>query len=58
MTQGDQSMAQYYVVLKKQAMKCSFTDQDDTICTKMLQTMSDKLRREAMLKSLTLIKLL
>lgn len=52
MRQGDLSMAKYYVVLKKQAAKCQYANQDDSIRTHILQTMKDtKLRREAMLKS-------
>ena len=48
MTQGDQTMAKYYVALKKQAEKCKFPDADDSIRSKILQTMNDKkLRREA-----------
>ena len=42
MTQGDQTMAKYYVSLKKQAEKCKFPDADDSIRSKILQTMNDK----------------
>ncbi len=59
MKQGDLTMAKYYVQLKKQADKCQFADRDDTIRTRILQTMSDKkLRREAMMKNYTLQELL
>ena len=59
MTQGDAPMATYYVDLKKQAKKCCFADEDDTIRSKILQSMSDKkLRREAMMKKYTLAQLL
>ena len=59
MTQGDLTMAKYYVALKKQAEKCQFADADDAIRSKILQSMNDKrLRREAMLKSYDLSSLL
>ena len=59
MTQGDQTMAKYYVALKKQAEKCKFPDADDSIRSKILQTMNDKkLRREAMLREYDLSNLL
>ena len=59
MTQGDRTVAQYFVELRKQADRCQFVDSDDSIRTKILQTMNDKqLRREAMLKCLSLDKLL
>ena len=50
MMQGSRSVAQYFVELRKQAYRCQFADRDDSIRTKILQTMNDKqLRREAML---------
>ena len=50
LTQGDRTVAQYFVELRKQADRCQFADRDDSIRTKILQTMNDKqLRREAML---------
>ena len=59
MDQGDLSMGQYYVKLKKQAETCHFADPNDTIRTKILQSMRGrKLRREAMLKGYTLDTLL
>ena len=59
MTQGSRSVAQYFVELRKQADRCQFADRDDSIRTKILQTMNDKqLRREAMLKCIPLDKLL
>ena len=59
LTQGDQSMATFYVSLKQQAEKCRFPDADDAIRSKILQTMVDKrLRREAMLKEFSLTKIL
>ena len=59
MTQGDRTVAQYFVELRKQADRCKFADRDDSIRTKILQTMNDKqLRREAMMKCLSLDKLL
>ena len=59
MTQGDKLMSQYHVDLRKQEEKCKFPDIDDAIRSKILQTMTDKkLRREAMLKSFNLMKLL
>ena len=59
LTQGDQSMATFYVSLKQQAEKCRFPDADDAIRSKILQTMVDKrLRREAMLKEYSLTKTL
>lgn len=52
-------VAQYYVRLRKQALKCQFADTDDAIRSKLLQTMRDnKLRREAMVKKYTLTDLL
>ena len=54
-----ESIAQYHVRLRLQVAKCSFADPDDAICSKILQTMSDKkLRREAMVKRYTLQQLL
>ena len=54
-----ESVAEYYVRLKTQARKCQFADCNDTIRSKLLQTMNDKrLRREAMTKSYTLKQLL
>ena len=48
MTQGDRTVAQYFAELRKQADRCKFADRDDSIRTKILQTMNDKqLRREA-----------
>ena len=48
-TQGDRTVEQYFVELRKQADRCQFADRDDSIRTKILQTMNDKqLRREAM----------
>lgn len=59
MSQGDRPMAENYIQLKKQAAKCQFTDEDDMIRTKILQSMNDRaLRREAMLKNFTLAQLL
>ena len=59
MTQGSRTAAQCVVELRKQADRCQFADRDDSIRTKILQTMNDKqLRREAMLKCLPLDKLL
>ena len=59
MTQGDRTVVQYLVELRKQADRCRFADRDDNIRTKILQPMNDKqLRREAMLKCLLLDKLL
>ena len=59
MTQSSRTVAQYFVELRKQADRCQFADRDDSIRTKILQTMNDKqLRREAMLKCLPLDKLL
>ena len=54
-----ESVAQYHVRLRLQVAKCGFTDPDDVIRSKILQTMRDKkLRREAMVKRYTLQKLL
>ena len=54
-----ESVSEYYVRLKTQARKCQFPDVNDTIRSKLLQTMKDrKLRREAMTKSYTLSQLL
>ena len=39
LTQGEQSMAKYYIELKKRASKCQFADAEDTIRTKILLTM-------------------
>ena len=59
MTPGDLTMAEYYVSLKQQAGKCKFPDEDDAVRTKIIQTMRDKkLRREAMLKNLSLTAIL
>lgn len=59
MEQGQLSMGQYYVKLKKQAGMCKFSDVDDAIRSKILHSMSDKkLRREAMLKEYSLTDLL
>ena len=55
----DESVAQYHVRLRLQVAKCGFTDPDDVIRSKILQTMRDKkLRREAMVKRYTLQQLL
>ena len=54
-----ESVAQYHVRLRLQVAKCSFTDPDDVIRSKILQTMRDKkLRREAMVKRYKLQQLL
>lgn len=46
-------------VLRLQVAKCGFTDPDDVIRSKILQTMRDKkLRKEAMVKRYTLQQLL
>ena len=46
-------MAQYHVRLRLQVAKCGFTDPDDVIRSKILQTMRDmKLRREAIVKDI------
>ena len=59
LTQGSKLMSEYYVTLRKQAEQCQFTDIDDMLRTKIIQTMSDKqLRREAMLNSYTLEQIL
>lgn len=43
-----ESVAQYHVRLRLQVAKCGFTDRDDVIRSKILQTMrGKKLRREA-----------
>jgi len=42
MVQGKLTMAQYYVALKKQAVTCEFPDANDSIHTKILQSMNDK----------------
>ena len=48
MTLGDRIVAPYYAELRKQADICTFADRDDSIRTKIIQTMNDKqLRREA-----------
>ena len=50
-----ESVAQYHVRLRLQVAKCGFTDSDDVIRCKILQTTRDKnLRREATLKRCTL----
>ena len=52
-------MVQYHVRLRLQVAKCGFTDPDNVIRSKILQTMRDKkLRREAMVKRYTLQLLL
>ena len=52
-------MAQYHVRLRLQVAKCGFTDPDDVIRSKILQTMRDKkLCQEAMVKRYTLQQLL
>jgi len=54
-----ESVAQYHVRLHLQVAKCGFTDPDDAIRSKILQTMRDKkLRGEAMVKRYTLQQLL
>ena len=54
-----ESVAQYHLRLWLQVAKCRFTDPDDVIRSKILQTMRDKkLRREAMVKRYTLQQLL
>ncbi|KAK3726579.1 hypothetical protein QZH41_011039 [Actinostola sp. cb2023] len=54
-----ESIAQYYVRLRIQVAKCSYSDPDDMVRSKLLQTMLDKrLRREAMVKRFTLQELL
>jgi len=56
--EGD-SMAQYHVQLLLQVAKGGFTDPDDLIRSKILQTMRDKkLRREAIVERYTLQQLL
>lgn len=53
------SKLQYQVHLRLQVAKCGFTDPDDVIRSKILQTMrAKKLRREAMVKRYTLQQLL
>lgn len=50
-----ESLAQYHMRLRLQVAKCGFTDPDDVIRSKILQTMRDKkLRGEAMVKRYTL----
>ena len=39
MTRDDLAMAEYYVSLKQQAAKCKFSDEDDAVRTKIIQTM-------------------
>ena len=52
--EGD-TVVQYHVRLRFQVAKCGFTDPDEVIRSKILQTMHDKkLRREAMVKRCTL----
>ncbi|KAK2563381.1 hypothetical protein P5673_013077 [Acropora cervicornis] len=54
-----ESVVQYHVRLRLQVAKCGFTDPDNVIRSKILQTMRDKkLRREAMVKRYTLQLLL
>ena len=54
-----ESVAQYHARLRLQVAKCGFTDPNDVIRSKILQTMRDeKLRREAMVKRLTVQQLL
>ena len=54
-----ESVAQYHVRLRLQVAKSSFTDPDDVIRSKILQTMRDKkLLRVAMVKRYTLQQLL
>jgi hypothetical protein len=56
---SSESVAEYHVRLVTQAKKCQFADINDTIRSKLLQTIKDKkLRREAMTKSYTLQQLL
>jgi len=53
------SVAQYHVRLQLQVAKCEFTDPDDVIRSKILQTKPDKkLHQEAMVKQYTLQPLL
>jgi len=55
----NETMAQYYVRLRKIAADCAFPDRDDAIRSKILNTMRDKkLRREAMVKNYSLSDLL
>ena len=52
-------MVQYHVRLRFQVAKCGFTDPDEVIRSKILQTMhAKKLHREAMVKRYTLQQLL
>ena len=52
-------LAQYHVRSRLQVAKCGFTDPDDVIRSKILQTIRDrKLGREAMVKRYTLQQLL
>ena len=54
-----ETVAQYNVRLRMQAVKCNFPDTNDTIRSKLLQSMRDgKLRREAMVKRYSLVELL
>ena len=54
-----ESVAQYYVQLRKQALKFQFADMDDAIRSKLLHTLRDsKLRCKAMVKSYSLVNLL
>ena len=53
------SVAQYHVCLRPQLAPCEYTDPDDVIRSKILQTMhAKKLHREAMVKRYTLQQLL
>ena len=45
MSQGECSVAKYYDELCKRADSYQFTDREDSIRTKILQTMNDKLLR-------------
>lgn len=59
MTQGSLAMAKYYLELKQQAERCAYTDAEDSIRTKIIQSMNDtRLRREAMLKSYSIDQIL
>lgn len=54
-----ESVAQYHVRLRLQVAKCAFTDPDDAVRSKILQSMRNKkLHREAMVKRYTLWQLL
>ncbi len=55
----EELVAQYYVTVHVQITKCEFPDIEDTIRSKLLQTMKDgKLRRETMIKRYTLTQFL